>query len=122
MHLYWKDGSHGHRYRDTIDGDIEVDHCDLRVLVENRKARSNIRDRHGERSWMSSNCFQSGTFYARIRKCTSCKQWKPRKEFRNISILELNRKLNGLNIKCRECNGGKKHTYGYKIDDFIVDG
>jgi hypothetical protein len=113
------DGSHGHLFEQTIDGDSASERRDLRTKQENRKARSVITPRDGSKRSKPHNSSLKGSYYSKMRTCASCYITKPKKEFYNVAVEESLRKYDGFNIRCRACQK-TQYSHGYKEDGFIV--
>lgn len=113
------DGSHGHLFEQTIDGDSASERRDLRTKQENRKARSVITPRDGSKRSKPHNSSLKGSYYSKMRTCASCYITKPKREFYNVAVEESLRKYDGFNIRCRACQK-TRYSYGYKEDGFIV--
>lgn len=111
-------GTGGHLYGARIDGDHESEHVDLRVRPDNRQRRSNMRDRAGKRSYVTTGRSLPGTHYDRTLRCTKCKTWKSRGQFANMAVEGRIRWQNGCNIRCRDCQD-RQHEHGYKLDGFV---
>jgi len=113
------DGSHGHLFEQTIDGDSASERRDLRTKQENRKARSVITPRDGSKRSKPHNSSLKGSYYSKMRTCASCYITKPKKEFYNVAVEESLRKYDGFNIRCRACQK-TRYSHGYKEDGFVV--
>lgn len=117
-------GTGGHLYAARIDGDPEHEHVDLRVRPDNRQRRSNMRDRAGKRSHVTTGRSLAGTHYDRRQlRCTKCGMWKSRGQFANMAVEGRIRHQNGCNIRCRDCQPAEyQYEHGYKLEGFVERG
>jgi hypothetical protein len=109
----------GHKFKSKVAGQSREVRIDRRLAKRNKKMRTNIRDREGERPHLSSGQFLEGTSYEDTRKCVHCSRVRPIKYFINMAIDAEARGLNGLNIHCRSCQT-VSYVKGYKKGEFIT--
>jgi hypothetical protein len=113
--------AHGFVHDSTVDYGCSIEsRIDGRVGKRNLEARANIRDREFPllRSDFAEGYMQ-GTHYDKIRQCSNCGKTTTRAKFHNHAVAEIDRRKNGLNIRCRSCQP-TKYVKGYKMDGFIV--
>jgi hypothetical protein len=114
---------HNHTHDLTVDHgcDWETERRDLRLTNANKHRRTNLRSRGRIVRNDFHSTYMQGTHYAKLRQCAKCLLVLPRAKFHNHAVAEVDRNLNGLNIRCRKCQR-KKYSSGYLMDDgFIVD-
>jgi hypothetical protein len=121
VHKLIKKSSRGHSYGKLIDDLPVKERKDKRLSFKNRNARHNLRDRQGYHSYIPSGTEQKGSSYSKKLHCCNCNRLLDKSEFCNYAVTENHRKHVGLNINCRDCNGGDTHTVqGYSLEDGFV--
>ena len=115
-----------HTFNPIVEGEPRYYRIDFRLNQDHVNLRTNVTI-HGK----STNIIKrddgirilQGTQYSDIGKCCTCNKSFPKKKFENMAIMKKNRKHNGFNIHCRDCQSIKyTKKSGYKIDEgFLVD-